>query len=60
LYGQYPVLVSAYPYLAAERSPVGDFSTTEIKRYWNLQVYPDRQTLGWGFGKLEVICQNQM
>jgi hypothetical protein len=35
-----------------------DFSTTEIERYWNVQVYPSRQkTQGWGFGKLEVITQ---
>jgi hypothetical protein len=39
----------------------GDFSTREIEMYWNVRVYPSRQkTQGWGFGKLEVICQNQM
>lgn len=36
----------------------GDFSTSEIERYWNAQVYPERQKkLGWGFGKLEVMTE---
>ena len=37
----------------------GDFDTREIEKYWNVQVYPDRQkTLGWGFGKLEVMTES--
>lgn len=37
----------------------GDFDTREIEKYWNVQVYPGRQkTLGWGFGKLEVITES--
>ena len=36
----------------------GDFSTREIEKYWNVQVYPSQQkTQGWGFGKLEVMTQ---
>jgi hypothetical protein len=36
----------------------GDFETLEIEKYWNVQVYPGRQkTLGWGFGKLEVMTE---
>ena len=36
----------------------GDFDTREIEKYWNVQVYPTRQnTLGWGFGKLEVMTE---
>lgn len=36
----------------------GDFSTTEIEKYWNVQVYPARRKkLGWGFGKLEVMTE---
>ena len=34
----------------------GDFSTHEIEKQWRAQVYPQREkTLGWGFGKLEVM-----
>jgi hypothetical protein len=37
----------------------GDFDTLEIEKYWNVQVYPGRQkTLGWGFGKLEVMTES--
>lgn len=36
----------------------GDFSTREIEKYWNVEIYPGRQkTLGWGFGKLEVMTE---
>jgi hypothetical protein len=36
----------------------GEFSTHEIEKYWDVQVYPSRQkTQGWGFGKLEVITE---
>jgi hypothetical protein len=36
----------------------GDFSTTEIEQYWNVQVYPTcRKKLGWGGGKLEVLTE---
>jgi len=36
----------------------GDFNTREIERNWNVQVYAGRQkTLGWGFGKLEVMTE---
>jgi hypothetical protein len=36
----------------------GDFDTREIEKYWDVQVYPGRQkTLGWGFGKLEVMTE---
>jgi len=36
----------------------GDFNTREIERNWNAQVYPGRQrSLGWGFGKLEVMTE---
>jgi hypothetical protein len=36
----------------------GDFDTREIESNWNVQVYPSRQrNLGWGFGKLEVLCE---
>ena len=36
----------------------GDFSTQEMEKYWNVQVYPSRQkTQGWGFGKLEVMTE---
>ncbi len=35
-----------------------DFSTREIEKYWNVQVYPARRNkLGWGFGKLEVMTE---
>jgi hypothetical protein len=37
----------------------GDFDTWEIEKYWNVRVYPGRQkTLGWGFGKLEVMTES--
>jgi hypothetical protein len=37
----------------------GDFDTREIEKNWNVQVYPGRaKTLGWGFGKLEVITES--
>jgi hypothetical protein len=37
----------------------GDFSTQEMEKYWNVQVYPSRQkTQGWGFGKLEVMTES--
>jgi hypothetical protein len=37
----------------------GDFDTREIEKYWNVQVYPGREkTLGWGFGKLEVMTES--
>jgi hypothetical protein len=37
----------------------GDFDTREIEKYLHVQVYPGRQkTLGWGFGKLEVITES--
>src|SRR6516164_674770 len=36
----------------------GDFSTREIEKHWRAQVYPQREkTLGWGFGKLEVMTE---
>jgi hypothetical protein len=36
----------------------GDFDTLEIEKFWDVQVYPGRQkTLGWGFGKLEVMTE---
>lgn len=36
----------------------GDFSTHEIEKHWRAQVYPQREkTLGWGFGKLEVMTE---
>lgn len=35
----------------------GDFSTTEMEKYWNVQVYPAPQKLGWGFGKLVVMTE---
>jgi hypothetical protein len=36
----------------------GDFPTGEIEKYWNVRVYPVRQTtLGWGFGKLIVMTE---
>jgi hypothetical protein len=36
----------------------GDFDTREIEKCWSVQVYPGRQkTLGWGFGKLEVMTE---
>ena len=36
----------------------GNFSTKEIEKYWNVQVYPaNRKKLGWGFGKLEVLTE---
>lgn len=36
----------------------GDFSTTEIEKYWNVQVYPTvRKKLGWGGGKLDVMTE---
>jgi len=37
----------------------GDFDTREIEKYWNVQVYPGREkTLGWGFGKLELMTES--
>lgn len=37
----------------------GDFSTSEIERHWNVQIYPTTQSVqGWGFGKLEVLTQS--
>jgi hypothetical protein len=37
----------------------GDFDTLEIEKYWDVQTYPGRQkTLGWGFGKLEVMTES--
>jgi hypothetical protein len=36
----------------------GDFDTSEIERHWNVQVFPGRsKTLGWGFGKLELMTE---
>jgi hypothetical protein len=36
----------------------GDFSTREIEKHWRAQVYPGcGKTLGWGFGKLEVMTE---
>lgn len=35
----------------------GDFSTTEIEKYWQVQVYPAREKLGWGVGKLLVMTE---
>lgn len=36
----------------------GEFSTSEIERAWNVQIYPTMQpNQGWGFGKLEVMTQ---
>lgn len=36
----------------------GNFSSTEIEEYWNVQVYPARRKkLGWGAGKLEVMTE---
>jgi hypothetical protein len=36
----------------------GDFNTRELEKYWNVQVYPTRhRSLGWGFGKLEVLTE---
>lgn len=37
----------------------GNFSSNEIEKYWNVQVYPARRKkLGWGFGKLEVMTES--
>jgi hypothetical protein len=50
-----------YPYIPIwllKDRHYGDFDTREIEKYWNVQVYPTRQnTLGWGFGKLEVLTE---
>jgi hypothetical protein len=36
----------------------GEFSTREIEKHWCAEVYPQRgKTLGWGFGKLEVMTE---
>lgn len=36
----------------------GNFSSSEIEEYWNVQVYPARRKeLGWGAGKLEVMTE---
>lgn len=36
----------------------GNFNTTEIEKYWNVQAYPaHRKKLGWGFGKIEVMTE---
>lgn len=36
----------------------GDFSTREIEKHWDVQIFPGRQkNLGWGFGKLELITE---
>lgn len=35
----------------------GDFNTAEIEKYWNVQVYPAQEKLGWGFGKLVVMTE---
>ena len=35
----------------------GNFNTREIERYWNVQVYPAQEKLGWGFGKLVVMTE---
>lgn len=36
----------------------GNFSSSEMEKYWNVQVYPARRKeLGWGFGKLEVMTE---
>jgi hypothetical protein len=35
----------------------GDFSSREIEKCWNVQVYPARKGLGWGFGKLVVMTE---
>jgi hypothetical protein len=54
-------LVSRHPVWLLKDRQYGDFSTREIEMYWNVRVYPSRQkTQGWGFGKLEVIYQNQL
>ena len=38
----------------------GDFSTHEIEKAWNAGVFRSRlPNLGWGFGKLEVLCLPQ-
>jgi hypothetical protein len=56
-----PVLVSRHPVWLPKDRQYGDCSTREIGMYWNVRVYPSRQkTQSWGFGKLEVNCQNQM
>jgi hypothetical protein len=37
----------------------GDFDTSEMERHWNVQVLPGRKkTLGWGFGKLELMTES--
>jgi len=37
----------------------GDFDTSELQRYWDVQIFPGRQkTLGWGFGKLELMTES--
>src|SRR5215831_7303696 len=36
----------------------GNFSTSEIEKYWNVRVYPtSRKKFGWGVGKLEVMTE---
>lgn len=35
----------------------GDFSTTEVEKYWNVQLYPAQEKLAWGFGKLVVMTE---
>ncbi len=37
----------------------GNFSSREIEKHWNVQVYPARRkNLGWGFAKLEVMTES--
>jgi hypothetical protein len=46
------------PILLLKDCQYGDFSTAELERYWNVQIYPGRQKkLGWGFGKLELMTE---
>jgi hypothetical protein len=36
----------------------GDFDTREIESHWGVQIYPTkRRSLGWGFGKLELMTE---
>jgi hypothetical protein len=36
----------------------GDFDTSDLERYWDVQVLPGRgKVLGWGFGKLELVTE---
>jgi len=36
----------------------GAFDTREIEEYWDVQVHPaSRKTLGWGFGKLDMMME---